>query len=130
VPDIIPDCGPIGGIYSGLMESHNEYNLVAPCDVPFITIELYIYLLKNINKNNAVIPSFNAEINPLCGIYSSKCLSLLQSLLLQNKYKMLRVIEELEAKIIPLNKDNFSFDKNIFTNINTPEDLSKLNNLK
>lgn len=120
VPDIVPDCGPVGGLYSGLMVSHNELNLIAPCDAPFITIELYTYLLQNINKNNAVIPSIDGEINPLFGIYSSKCISLIQLLLLDNKYKMLRVVEELGAKIIAI-KNN----PEVFININTYEDLIK-----
>lgn len=121
VSDIFPDCGPIGGLYTGLSESKCQYNLIAPCDVPFLTKELYVSLLQYIAGNNAVIPSYNNEIHPLCGIYSQTCLTVLQSLLSENKFKMLRVVEELGAKIVP-----FKVDTDIFININTQEELIKL----
>lgn len=121
VSDIITDCGPLGGLYTGLSESNSQYNLIAPCDVPFITKDLYILLLQNIANNNAVIPSYNNEIHPLCGIYSLKCISVLQSLISEKKFKMLRVVDELGAKIVPL-----KYDTDIFININTLEELIKL----
>lgn len=122
VPDIYPDCGPMGGLYSGLLTTKSEYNLVVPCDVPFITKELYIQLLEYINNGTmAVIPSIKNEIQPLCGIYSIRCIPLLKSLLLQNKYKMLRAVQEMDAHIVPIKNNS-----EIFSNINTQGELLKL----
>jgi molybdopterin-guanine dinucleotide biosynthesis protein A len=36
VPDIHPDCGPIGGIEAALAHSHHDWNLILPVDVPFL----------------------------------------------------------------------------------------------
>lgn len=126
IPDAFNNCGPIAGLFSGLLKSRNMYNIVAPCDMPYLNKEVYTQLLQSYSRNKAVVPFFNKEIYPLCGIYSKKCIAVLNSLLQQKKYNMLQVVEELKAKIIHLNNDNFYFDENIFTNINTPEDLSKI----
>lgn len=36
VPDLHPDCGPMGGIEAALMHSTLDWNLILPVDVPFL----------------------------------------------------------------------------------------------
>jgi molybdopterin-guanine dinucleotide biosynthesis protein A len=36
VPDIHPNCGPIGGIEAALAHSSHDWNLILPVDVPFL----------------------------------------------------------------------------------------------
>src|SRR5690606_11872103 len=50
IKDIELDKGPIGGIYSALVHSESEINLILSCDVPLISTEL---LLELIEKHNA-----------------------------------------------------------------------------
>lgn len=40
VPDLHPDCGPIGGIEAALIHSPNDWNLILPVDVPFLPVAI------------------------------------------------------------------------------------------
>ena len=52
IEDIYKEIGPLGGIYSSLLNCKEEYLFITACDMPFIT-------KKNINNNKTVnfIPS-------------------------------------------------------------------------
>src|SRR5262245_52722575 len=38
--DLVPRCGPIGGIYTGLKTSRHEAELFLSCDMPFLMADL------------------------------------------------------------------------------------------
>src|SRR5258705_5123572 len=38
--DLVPRCGPLGGIYSGLKTSRHAAEVFLSCDMPFVTPEL------------------------------------------------------------------------------------------
>ena len=40
IKDIIIDKGPIGGIYSALVNSETEMNLILSCDIPLISTKM------------------------------------------------------------------------------------------
>ena len=40
VPDVHPDCGPIGGIEAALTHSRHDWNLFLPVDMPFVPTSL------------------------------------------------------------------------------------------
>ena len=39
VPDLIEDCGPIGGLYTALKIGRADWNLLVACDMPALTAE-------------------------------------------------------------------------------------------
>ena len=38
--DLVPRCGPLGGVYTGLQSSRHEMELFLSCDMPFVTSDL------------------------------------------------------------------------------------------
>ena len=50
--DIIPEKGPLGGLYTGLKYSSADYNVLVGCDMPLLT-ENYFRFLKNYNKKTS-----------------------------------------------------------------------------
>src|SRR5687768_9364883 len=38
--DLVPRCGPLGGIYTGLKTSANDAEVFLSCDMPFVTDDL------------------------------------------------------------------------------------------
>jgi molybdenum cofactor guanylyltransferase len=38
--DLVPRCGPLGGIYTGLKTSGHAAELFLSCDMPFVTVDL------------------------------------------------------------------------------------------
>jgi len=131
VPDLFPIRTPLVGIYTGLKVSTSCYNLIVGCDMPFVKIELFQYMIKQINSNDLIIPRYgNQYIEPLCAIYSKNCLEVIKKniqgdILSIRKilpYLKVRFIEEEEIKKIDPHL-------NSFFNINFVEDLKKADKL-
>jgi len=125
VSDIYPDCGPIGGLYSGLKAATNNFCMVAPCDTPFLTAQLYRHLLSYCDDAFAIIPSFKGNLQPVCGIYATKGIPIIEKCIQQKVFKMHTLVQELNAVIVSV--DIFFNENNCFENINTSEQLLEYN---
>jgi len=68
VSDMIPNKGPVGGIYTGLTYTKTSLNLVLSCDIPFITAPVLENLIADYDPNYDAIMY---EDNPLIGLYHS-----------------------------------------------------------
>jgi len=44
--DRVPQCGPIGGIYTGLKSARTDFVLFLACDMPFVSAELIRFLFQ------------------------------------------------------------------------------------
>jgi len=126
VTDIYKGKGPLGGIYTGLFYSKNDYTFISACDMPYLNKDFIIYLTEQADKFDIVAPQLSEGFQPLHAIYSRNCLSHIKKLLIADKlkitgfYKEVRLLSIPEEKIIPFNKDG-----RLFLNFNTPEDLEK-----
>ena len=128
--DIIPEKGPLGGIYSGLTLSSNYYNFIVACDMPFIDFSIIQYL-QQYTKGNAydiILPEYNGFIEPLFGIYSRKCIQPIVLNLEQDQLKIRDFFTKVKIKEVNCNK--FSFVEKSFFNINTREDLQLARKIK
>jgi len=54
--DIFPDSGPMGGIYSCLLQSSSSLNLILSCDMPLVSQGLIKYILDNSDENILSVP--------------------------------------------------------------------------
>ncbi len=128
IQDIIPDKGPLGGLYSGLRASDSIYNFVVACDMPFLNERLVKYMIKNIKNFDVFIPKIDNKLHPLCGIYSKNCIPVIEQRLMQDRLKVSGIFSELKAKFISKKKLQ-SFDKALLCleNINTLQDLKNIN---
>ena len=126
--DIYPNKGPIGGIYTGLVNSTTDINIVMSCDNPFITEALLNWLLPHQQGNNAVLVSEHGRIHPLIGLYPTALKTHLKKQLGQNN---LKVTEAIGAdQITTVEAQHFEgYSPTMFSNINTPEERSKAENI-
>src|SRR3990167_7393360 len=77
VSDVFPEKGPLGGIYTGLLNSKTKYNFVAACDMPFLNAALIRYLVEHKGDYDIIIPKMGKEFHPLFGIYSKNCIGVI-----------------------------------------------------
>lgn len=119
------DFGPIGGIYTCLKTSSNEINIISPCDMPFLTIELYQLLLSNLSNFDAVLTTKDGfHIEPLVGIYNKSTLPLFKKYIESGNSHLQELIKELNYNLIKIDSFSCNSDESLFLNINT---LSELN---
>ena len=127
VADVYENKGPVGGIYSALEHSKNEYNLILSCDIPNInTSVLQTYLLGRSNNNAITYLVDDEREYPLIGVYSKSVASLFKEAIISNKLKLIDLIKTTDYNMIQVE----SKDKNAIKNINTKEELITLSQLK
>lgn len=122
--DIYPDAGPLGGIYTGLVHSATEKNLVVGCDTPFLSVAV-LNALKNKSLDEDVLVTVQqGKAEPLFAIYDRKCIPHFKERIKKRKLKIIDAIQELKTGIMNIDKEKW-ITKNEFANINTPEELNK-----
>ena len=129
-PDLIKNCGPLGGIYTALKMSQAEFIFITPCDVPDITADFINELIANLdNSDLCLLPVVNGNVQPLTGIYASGCIKRIKEVLDGKNLSVKKFLEYIDVHYV-----NFDFSdeyKNVLRNINTPEEyknwLNKLN---
>ncbi len=128
IPDIAADQGPLGGILSGLLASRDLYNFAVACDMPFIDPDLIRYMFKNSTGYDVVVPRVNNRYEPLFCIYSKNCIRHIKPLVRKKIFKISRFFPKVKVRQIGRKEmARFGRPGKIFVNLNTPEDLLKLN---
>jgi molybdopterin-guanine dinucleotide biosynthesis protein A len=123
VKDIIPQCGPLSGVHSGLINAKYEYSLVVACDMPFINKEFVKNILTFATGYDAVIPISNGYIQPLCGVYKKTCLPVIEKNLKKNNHKIREIFKDLNVRYLKDEEINkLSNSEYVFININNPKE--------
>ncbi len=122
--DAVKNCGPLGGIYTGLLKSKTEKNLVISCDMPFVTKETIAYIISKVDANEIIAPVHDEQIEPLCAVYSKSCTEIIKQLLDKNVWKLQDALRCFKTKYIYATDTPFLAANN-FINLNTPEELKK-----
>jgi molybdenum cofactor guanylyltransferase len=121
-------CGPLAGMASALQTINTDYMVTAPCDSPFIPVDLVQRLADALeNKSTEISVAHNGErIQPVFCMIKKTLLESLNDYLAAGERKIDRWFEQHNYAIA-----DFSDKPETFENINTPEDieiaLSRLN---
>jgi molybdopterin-guanine dinucleotide biosynthesis protein A len=126
VQDIIPERGPLGGIYTGLLFAQGESIFVTAVDMPFLQPAVICRMVELFRGHEVVIPRLGDYLEPLHGIYSPRCLAPIKRMLDREELQVIRFFPSVkiayldEEEIRRLDPEGLSF-----FNINTPEDMAK-----
>ncbi len=126
IEDEMKEKGPLGGIYTGLINSSAIKNLVVGCDMPFLSRNIFRGLINNCEGTDALLAEHKDKVEPLCAIYDRNCISHLGSRLEQNQLKITDALEGLKTRVISFDNEEW-FMGNEFANINSIEELNKYN---
>ena len=127
VTDILPGKGALGGLYTGLFYSTDEYAFLAACDMPFLNTSFMEYMLQQTTGYDIVVPAPPDGLQPLHAIYARRCLPAIRAYLDKNRLQIKGFYPGRPLlKISPEVLDTFDPDRRMFLNVNTPEDLEKL----
>jgi len=125
--DIIPDKGPLGGIYTGLVKSDSFYNFIFSCDAPFVNPDLIDYMISKAKDFDIVVPKWRGRFEPLHAIYSKNCILAIERQLEKNELKVTSFYPEVIAKMVEQEElERFDLGQTPFMNINTPEDYATI----
>ncbi len=122
VPDIFPEKGPMGGIYSCLLASNTSWNLVLSVDAPFVSTEFLQFMVSAAISAEAVVPVHGGKIEPLVGLYRQSLVAKMGKSLQTNHLKMMHFLSKIDTLFLDCQAwvDRYPC---LFGNLNTPEDL-------
>ncbi len=130
VNDITAGKGPLVGVYTGLLSSAFQYNLVTACDMPFVNRDLVDYMINQVQDNDVVIPCIGKWQEPLHAIYSRKCLDTIENLLAQGARKVNSLLHLSKVRFIEkVEIERFDPEHLSFFNINSMTDLKRAGEL-
>jgi molybdopterin-guanine dinucleotide biosynthesis protein A len=127
VTDLYREKGSLGGIFTGLFHASFSHAFVVACDMPFIKPALISHLAGLSQGYDIVIPRTKDGLQPLHAVYSRKCLPFMEDLLRSGNLKILDFFHRVKKREV-LTEEIIPFDPQMvsFLNLNTPEDLSRI----
>lgn len=126
VRDLVPDCGSLGGMYTGLMQAATPYIFVVACDMPFLDSAVISQFTSRRTTADIVMAKLAARLHPMHALYGKGCLLAMEQMILVRQLKIqemvshaaLRVRYVTEADLLTIDPSGRSFQ-----NVNTPADL-------
>ena len=124
--DVFPDCGSLGGIYTGLDAASTDWALVVACDMPFLSAPLLEHMASLRDGVDAVVPEIDGRPEPTHALYSRRCLPAIAKRLRAGELKISGFYEDVSVRYLPEDEVR-RFDPELlsFFNINRPEDLAR-----
>lgn len=124
IGDLLPVRGPMTGIYSGLVATGSPELFVAAGDMPFISEDLVRLVMKHYSHgDDAIIPMFRGEAQPLLGIYAAHAVTEMRSSLTTGRRSMKGLLERMRTASIPEHEVTRVDSEGLsFVNINTMEE--------
>lgn len=122
VMDKFVNCGPLGGIFSSLVKSKTEHNLIIGCDMPNLCTDLFRKILVNKNGYDIVIPVHNGNTETMASYFNKSVLITLEDAILSKKYKITEAISGLNTYFLDVSIFEF-YNNDLFKNINYKGDI-------
>ncbi|HLM25065.1 MAG TPA: molybdenum cofactor guanylyltransferase [Pyrinomonadaceae bacterium] len=125
VADIYPQWGALGGLHAALTACQREWAIVAACDLPFVTPELFQQLAALRLDHEAVVPlQPDGRAQPLAALYRiDPCRQRATGLIEAGRRRPLDLLEAVNTRWVQFAEiRNLHQSEKFFVNINTPED--------
>lgn len=120
--DLLPERGPLGGLYTALHYAAQEYCFLTACDLPFLDADLITALWEHTKGADVVVPVHEGRVEPLAGFYHRRCYEAVEKAVRSERRDMRSFWDSAEVRRIDVAK---LFDperlERLFFNINTPE---------
>jgi molybdopterin-guanine dinucleotide biosynthesis protein A len=125
VHDRFPEGGALGGIATGVSAATHDRVLVAACDMPFLSVEVWRVLLDHRYEADVVIPKIAGELETLHALYTKACVAPMERALAAGKMRVISFFDEVRVQPIEERELRVA-DPTLrsFTNVNTPEELA------
>ena len=126
VRDLVPDCGSLGGLYTGLTQATTPYIFVAACDMPFLDPAVITQFTSRRASADIVMAKLAARLHPLHALYSKGCLPVLEQMIRARQLKIQEMLSHASLHVrYVTDADLLTIDPSgrSFQNVNTPADL-------
>jgi len=124
VPDVWPEKGSLGGVYSAIYHVATPYCLVVACDMPFLRAAVLRYLITQMADYDVVVPDVLGELQTLHAIYSKACLQPIEHRLETNRLRIVGFFPDVRVRTVTASElEPYDPELLAFQNLNTPEEF-------
>ena len=126
VPDVFPEGGSLGGIYSGLRAAPGDVAFTVACDMPFLSAPVARLVVTRAGEADVVAPRIGAQWETLHACYGKACLGPMERRLREGQLRItgffdeVRVLAITEAEVVAVGDP-----ARVFMNVNTPDELRR-----
>lgn len=114
--------GPLTGIYSGLLRSTDECNVVVACDMPFLNPRLIASMSGLAEGYDIVAPKIKGYVEPLHAIYQRGLLPVIEKRVRQDARQIQGLFSEARVRYVTEEEiDRYDPQRRSFMNLNTPQ---------
>ncbi len=128
IPDVRPDCGSLGGIYTAVVAGDPEPVLCVAWDMPFVTAALLRALVEGSARYDAFLPESDGRrgVEPLCAVYAPACGPAIERQLDRGDLRAIGFHGAVNVGTLSIERVRaFGNPDELFFNVNTPEDLQR-----
>jgi molybdopterin-guanine dinucleotide biosynthesis protein A len=132
VRDLVPDCGSLGGLYTGLTQATTPYIFVAACDMPFLNQTVIAQFTNRRATADIVIAKLDDRLHPMHALYSKRCLPALEQMIRARQLKIQEIVSQSSLRVRYVTEaDLLTIDPSwhSFYNVNTMADLEAARSL-
>ncbi len=115
--DLVPRCGPLGGVYTALKTSRAAAELFLACDMPFVSARLMERLLDSWEADRVPVFMTSAQGAGFPFLAPVNVLPIVARQISRKQYSLQKLAQILEARLIP----SLAIESGELFNVNTPE---------
>jgi molybdenum cofactor guanylyltransferase len=121
ISDLIPNCGPLGGLHTALTLAQHEQVALVGCDMPFADAALFARLCTLLAETGAdvAVPRWHDQPEPLHAVYYRRALPSIEAQLHGGALSMMTLLDKLHVAYLDAD------DGLPFMNLNTPDDFAQ-----
>ena len=118
--------GPLAGIHAGLGLIRQPYAFVVACDMPFLRVEPIAFLINRLTQQEALIPCWDGDIEPLHAIYATHLRPRIATALDAGVAAIRDFLPLVHAEYVPESlMRRVQGAEESFRNVNTPEEAAR-----
>lgn len=134
LPDIIPDSGPLGGLYTALKFATADFVAMVACDLPFVSADLIknqTQIMQRENSDVVIVETANG-LEPLHALYRRKaCLMPIETALQNGKRRVISWFPDVKVTTISHQTvRHIDSELKMFLNVNTLQELENAKDLE
>ena len=127
VADIVPGCGPLGGLHAALTAARGDALFLVACDMPYVTTPFVEHLFSLAGEADIVVPESERGYHPLCAVYSRACQEPVAARLADRRLKMLDLVACMRTRVVAVEEiRRFGDPDRLLANVNTPGEYAGL----
>ncbi len=119
--------GPLGGLLSTFRVAGGKWVLVAPCDAPFVSRELYVELLARAQGAEGSVPRLQRRENPVIAVYRRDVfLRAAQGVVEEGNQSMMELLPRLRLSYLEEETlREMPYGLSCILDVDSPEDLER-----